>query len=77
MLMVNQAVEYAQTTSMHEIHSDQYCTQTAGLTLAARLSEDHDTSVLVLEAGEANIDDPNLRESCNWIHPDTYLQRLQ
>ncbi|THG98101.1 hypothetical protein EW026_g4042 [Hermanssonia centrifuga] len=33
---------------------------TAGLTLAARLSEDPDSSVLVLEAGEANLDDPNI-----------------
>ena len=70
-------MEYAQITSLHKRHSDQYCTQTAGLTLAARLSEDHDTTVLVLEAGEANIDDPNLREYCDWVHLVTHLQRLQ
>ncbi|TFK47587.1 alcohol oxidase [Heliocybe sulcata] len=34
---------------------------TSGLTLAARLSEDPAVSVLVLEAGKANIDDPFLR----------------
>lgn len=32
--------------------------QTAGLTLAARLTEDPDVNVLVLEAGQANINDP-------------------
>ncbi len=31
--------------------------QTAGLVLAARLSENANVSVLVLEAGEANLDD--------------------
>ena len=36
--------------------------QTAGLTLAARLSEDPNVSVLVLEAGEANIGLQELRE---------------
>ncbi|GJE87488.1 GMC family oxidoreductase [Phanerochaete sordida] len=33
---------------------------TAGLTLAARLTEDPSVNVLVLEAGQANIDDPQL-----------------
>jgi choline dehydrogenase-like flavoprotein len=32
--------------------------QTAGLCLAARLSEDPAKSVLVVEAGEANLNDP-------------------
>lgn len=34
--------------------------QTAGLTVAARLTEDPNISVAVLEAGAANIDDPLL-----------------
>ncbi|KAF8153936.1 GMC oxidoreductase [Crassisporium funariophilum] len=33
---------------------------TAGLTLATRLSEDPSLSILVLEAGEANLDDPKI-----------------
>lgn len=36
--------------------------KTAGLTLAARLSENSKTLVLVLEAGDANLDDPNICE---------------
>ena len=34
----------------------------AGLTLAARLTEDQTKSVLVLEAGPANLDDPDIRK---------------
>lgn len=34
--------------------------QTAGLTIAARLTEDPHVSVAVLEAGLANLDDPNI-----------------
>lgn len=35
---------------------------TAGLPLAARLSEDPDVTVVVLEAGGTNFDDPLLRK---------------
>lgn len=35
---------------------------TAGLTLAARLSEDSSKSVLVLEAGGAHLNDPMIGE---------------
>lgn len=41
--------------------------QTAGLALAARLSEDATVSVLVLEAGLANLNDPMLREVLSTI----------
>lgn len=37
--------------------------KTAGLTVAARLTEDPTLSVLVLEAGQANLDDPEIRKS--------------
>jgi hypothetical protein len=36
------------------------CHQTCGLTVAARLTENPTVSVLVLEAGAANLDDPNI-----------------
>lgn len=39
---------------------------TAGLTLAARLSEDPNVSVLVLEAGGTNIDDPAILRPASW-----------
>lgn len=41
--------------------------QTAGLTLAARLSEDSTRSVLVLEAGEAHLDDMNIRSCIQYV----------
>ncbi|KAI0921212.1 hypothetical protein AcW2_006258 [Taiwanofungus camphoratus] len=55
---------------------------TAGLTLAARLTEDPGVSVLVLEAGQANIDDPAIlrpasygthfgNESHSWTYQTT------
>ncbi|EMD40394.1 hypothetical protein CERSUDRAFT_91114 [Gelatoporia subvermispora B] len=39
---------------------------TAGLTVAARLSEDPNVSVLVLEAGVANLNDPELLRPCSY-----------
>ncbi|EPS98728.1 hypothetical protein FOMPIDRAFT_1125896 [Fomitopsis schrenkii] len=39
---------------------------TAGLTLAARLSEHPDVSVLVLEAGGANLDEPGILRPASW-----------
>lgn len=39
-----------------------WLTQTAGLVVAVRLTEDPTINVLVLEAGEANLDDPVIRE---------------
>ena len=53
-----QAEEYVQTTL--EMDFAHIIRQTAGLTLAAKLSEDPQRSVLVLEAGGANIGDPLL-----------------
>ena len=42
--------------------------QTAGLVVAARLTENPAVSVLVLEAGEANLNDPIIRE-CTCLVP--------
>ena len=41
--------------------------QLSGLVVATRLSEDPNTSVLVLEAGESNLDDPELCQSFVFI----------
>ena len=54
----HQAEEYVQTTL--EMDLAHIIRQTAGLTLAAKLSENPQRSVLVLEAGGANIGDPLL-----------------
>ena len=40
------------------VNPSQLYVQTAGLTVSARLAEHQDASVAVLEAGEANLDDP-------------------
>lgn len=42
--------------------TDRFLLQNAGLTLSARLTEDKSLSVLVLEAGDANLGDPEICE---------------
>ena len=40
--------------------------QTAGLTVAARLVEDPNVTVVVLEGGEANLNDPKILLGCSF-----------
>lgn len=40
---------------------------TSGLVVAARLTEDSNTSVLVLEAGDEHTDDPRIRTPAFWL----------
>jgi choline dehydrogenase-like flavoprotein len=47
--------------------------QTSGLVLASRLTEDPSISVLVIEAGEANLNDPML---CECTHCTLYRAAL-
>lgn len=50
--------------------------QAAGLTIAARLSEDTSSRVVVLEAGPANINDPLISLSI-LIYPRSYCSSLR
>ena len=58
---VQVVVYVALSSAKHNIHLISGV-QTVGLTLAARLTEDPNTTVLLLEAGNANIGDMALRE---------------
>jgi hypothetical protein len=60
----SQAVAYVRLCTQRCTYADR-SRQTAGLCLAARLSEDPNTSVLVLEAGEANLNDAAIRTSAS------------
>jgi hypothetical protein len=62
----SQAVAYVRSCTQRCAYANR-ARQTAGLCLAARLSEDPNTSVLVLEAGEANLNDAAIRTSASLL----------